>query len=78
MSEILGRLTKNTAEEIRVTLEEALLGGESLDIRVWFSSEAGHGGAEEPTSKGFRLDVERLPEFIALLTRIELDLKARP
>jgi hypothetical protein len=77
MSEVLGRLQKNTAEELRIVLEVFRPGHEYLDIRIWKSVEAGRPGAEIQTERGFLLDVERLPEFIALLTRIERDLKAR-
>jgi len=77
MSEILGRLRKSVAQELRITLEVIRPGHEYLDLRIWTAVEAGRPGAEVETPRGFRLDVERLPEFIALLTRIELDLKAR-
>ena len=77
MSEILVRLTKNTAEEIRVTLDVPGPGAEYLSFRIWRAVEAGRPGAEIETERGFSLDVELLPELIALLTRIELGLKAR-
>ncbi len=77
MSEILGRLQKNTAEELRIALEVSRPGHEYLDIRVWKSVEAGHNGAEDPTERGFSLDVERLPELIGVLAEVERGLQAR-
>ena len=77
MSEILGRLQKNTAEEIRIVLEVFRPGHEYLDIRIWKAVEAGRPGAEIQTERGFFLDIERLPELIGILTEVERDLKTR-
>ena len=78
MNEILGKLQKNAAEEIRVTLDVPGPGAEYLSFRIWRAVEAGRPGAEIETERGFSLDVELLPELIVLLTRVERDLKARP
>ena len=77
MSEILGRLRKSAAQELLITLEAIRPGHEYLDLRIWTAVEAGRSGAEVETTRGFRLDIELLPELIALLIRIERDLKAR-
>jgi len=77
MSEILGRLRKSAAQELRITLEVLRPGHEYLDFRIWAAVEAGRPGAEIETTRGFRLDVERLPELIGILARVERAVQAR-
>jgi hypothetical protein len=77
MGELLARLDKNSAEEIEFNLEE-YHGQHYLDIRVWLKGQPGENGAETPTKKGIRFNVELLDEFIQALQKINAGMDGEP
>ncbi|TDV16295.1 transcriptional coactivator p15/PC4 family protein [Paraburkholderia caballeronis] len=62
--EILARIRKGDAAEIRVT-RETYMGRVVINIRVWCTPDAG--GEMVPSRKGVAFDAAKLPELISQL-----------
>ncbi len=61
---VVGQITKNKREVIKVTLEE-WHGRRIVNVRVYFRAEDGE---MRPSRKGLALSVDRLPDLVAVLT----------
>ena len=70
--ETIGRIEKNSREEIRVSLTE-FKGHQLIDLRVY----ALDGDDANPTKKGIAVKVDKLPELARLLTEAEAEARRR-
>jgi hypothetical protein len=63
---------KNSREQLRLAVDE-FRGHLLLSARIWFTSA---GGDLRPSREGWAIAIERLPEIIAALQRLEADARA--
>ncbi len=58
----LARFSKNSCEDVRLTLQRRAL-GKYLDIRIWTKIGPGDGAPSNPTELGLMVDVDLLPDL---------------
>lgn len=59
---LLGRFSKSSNEEVRLTLHSWGV-GESIDVRIWTKVRPTDGAPSQPTELGFSLDVDLLADL---------------
>ena len=72
-SRLVAEFEKNSMELIKVHLTR-WHDTDYVDIRVWVKGDPGHPGAEQPTTKGIRLNAELLPELRKAIDRAAAEL----
>ncbi len=63
---LIAEFDKNSMEMIKVHLTR-WHDTDYVDVRVWVKGDPGHPGADQPTTKGVRLNAELLPELRSAL-----------
>jgi hypothetical protein len=66
-------IAKNSRERVRLSIDE-YRGRTLLSARVWF--QPAEGGDLRPGRDGWAIDVQRLPDIIAGLQRLEAEARA--
>jgi hypothetical protein len=59
---LLGRFSKSSNEEVRLTLHSWGV-GETADVRIWTKVRPSDGTPSQPTELGFSIDVDLLPDL---------------
>ena len=73
---VVAVVSKNTREEIRVTLSK-FKGIDLIDARVFASQKGDCEGDRVATKKGIAVKVAKLPELIAALQKAEVEARTR-
>jgi hypothetical protein len=69
---VIGTISKNTLEEIRVSLDE-FRGVALLDVRIFADFTGADHDNKRPTKKGISLKIAKLPELLQALREAEAE-----
>lgn len=74
---LVAEFDKNSMEMIKIHLTR-WHDVDYVDVRVWVKGDPGHPGAEQPTTKGIRINAELLQDLIRALQAAESALENGP
>ena len=76
-SRLIAEFDKNSLELVKVHLTKWHK-TDYVDVRVWVKGDPGHPGAEQPTTRGIRLNCELLGDLIRALNETQRVLEGGP